>query len=328
MPRRAASTVAVLAVALTLVLALGPALALGSTPVAVTIAANAPIAVRSGKTLTLRGSASVGASSGETLTVAFQRLKATTWSTVATSVVVLDSRRAFSATYKPGLRGHWRALVSIEATLGHVSATSRPAAFKVVGPKVIALTFDDGPWPSSTDKIVNSLAKLDVQATFFMLGRQVQGAGARAKSVATHGNLVGVHSWNHALMTRRSSAANRADLKRSKNAIAAATGVVPTWFRPPYGATNRSLKSTASKLGLRQVIWTVDTLDWKYRNASSITSRALRGARSGGVVLMHDGGGPRAATVAAVPAIVKKLRARGFDFVTLDEMTVLGYSVR
>jgi len=328
MSRRNVSAVSVFAAALALVLALGPALAFGSTPVAVTIAVRTPIAARSGKTLTVRGSTSAGASSGETLTVAFQRLKGAAWSTVAASAIVLDTRRAFSATYKPALRGHWRALVSVDATMGHVAATSHPAAFKVVGPKVIALTFDDGPWPTSTAKIVDSLAKLDVQATFFMLGRQVQGARARAKSVATHGNLVGVHSWNHALMTRRSSATNRADLMRSKNAIASATGVVPTWFRPPYGATNRSLKSTASKLGLRQVIWTVDTLDWKYRNASSITSRALKGARSGGVVLMHDGGGPRAATVAAVPVIVKKLRAKGYDFVTLDEMAALGYKVR
>jgi peptidoglycan/xylan/chitin deacetylase (PgdA/CDA1 family) len=212
--------------------------------------------------------------------------------------------------------------------MGHAATTSRPAAFKVVGDKVIALTFDDGPWPSSTDKIVSSLKKLDVQATFFMLGTQVHGARARAKSVVTNGNAVGVHSWNHAQLTKRSSSANRADLKRTRNEIASATGVTPTWFRPPYGATSKSVKATAKALGLRQVIWTVDTLDWKYRNASSITSRALKGARTGGVVLMHDGGGPRSATVAAVPAIVKKLRAKGYDFVTLDEMAALGYAIR
>lgn len=328
MSHRVRPLMSVFAAACAFSLALGPGFALGSTPVPVSITAKTPIAARSGHTLTLRGSASGGASAGETLTVAFERLKGTTWTTAATAVVVLDSKRAFSAKYAPAPHGHWRARASIEATMGHAAAVSPTSAFKVVGAKVIALTFDDGPWPSSTDKIVNSLSKLDVQATFFMLGAQVQRARARAKSVVAHGNLVGVHSWNHALMTRRSSATNRADLKRSKSAITSATGVTPTWFRPPYGATNRSLKSTASKLGLRQVIWTVDTLDWKYRTTSSIVSRALRGARSGGVVLMHDGGGPRGATVAAVPLIVRRLRARGYDFVTLDEMAALGYTVR
>ncbi len=299
-----------------------------ATPLpAVTVRLSTPLAVRSGKAFVVRGSASKNASSSEVVEIALQRSSGGTWSTVTTTSGSMNSTLLFSAKVVATKRGHWRALASLEATAGHAAGSTAPR-FKVVGGKVIALTFDDGPWPTSTKKIVSTLSKLDVQATFFMLGSQVGGRKALAKSVIAGGNLVGVHSWNHALMSARSSSVNLKDLKRTKAAITAATGVTPTWFRPPYGATNSSLKKTAAKAGLRQVIWTVDTLDWKYRTTSSVSSRALSGARSGAVVLMHDGGGPRAATAAAVPIIIKRLRARGYDFVTLSEMVDLGYKVR
>ena len=161
-----------------------------------------------------------------------------------------------------------------------------------------------------------------------MLGSQIGPRRKLARSVVSNGNLVGVHSWNHALMVRRSSAVNRRDLARCVKALRSATGVTAHWFRPPYGSTNSALKKAANSQGLRQVIWTVDTLDWKYRVTSSVVSRALSGARDGAIVLMHDGGGPRGATAAAVPIVIQKLRARGYDFVTLDEMAALGYKVR
>jgi peptidoglycan/xylan/chitin deacetylase (PgdA/CDA1 family) len=168
----------------------------------------------------------------------------------------------------------------------------------------------------------------DAQATFFELGSQIGSRKKLSKSVIAGGNIIGVHSWNHAIMVRRSASTNSADLARCIKAVRSATGTTPHWFRPPYGSTNKTLRSTASALGLRQVIWTIDTLDWKYRVTSSVVSRTMRSARAGSVVLMHDGGGPRAATAAAVPIVIKRLRAKGFDFVTLDEMVALGYKVR
>jgi peptidoglycan-N-acetylglucosamine deacetylase len=294
-------------------------------PTKASLSASVPLAVRAKAKFTVQGTASTAVSPGETITVTLERL-GSSWSTVSTAAVTIDANRRFSARMTAGSRGYWRVRSELPANASHTSA-AKTRAFRVMGSKVIALTFDDGPWPSSTAAMVSALAKNDARATFFMLGSQVGGRAKLAKSVVSHGNLVGVHSWNHAIMTRRSKAANAQDLKRCKKAVLAATGVKVRWFRPPYGSTNPTLKKTAASLGLQQVIWNVDTLDWKYRTKSSVMSRALAGARNGRVVLMHDGGGPRSATVAAVPVIIKKLRAKGFDFATLDEMAALGYRI-
>ena len=172
------------------------------------------------------------------------------------------------------------------------------------------------------------LNRYDADATFFMLGSQLKGQSALANSVVKAGNEVGVHSWSHKTMTRRSAKTNAADLKNARSAIAKATGETPRWFRPPGGSTSAALKRTASGVGLRQVIWTADTLDWRDHKASTIASRALKGARPGAVILMHDGGGDRSATVKALPTILKTLKARGFDCVTMSELEALGYQIR
>ena len=289
---------------------------------------SAPVAVRSGVRLALSGSASAETTPGEALVIVLQRKSGTTWSTVATAGAALTPSRTFSASVVAGARGHWRAIATVGANDAHAGAASRPVAYKVVGRKVVALTFDDGPWRGSTDKIVAALKRGDADATFFMLGSQVNRQRARARSVVAAGNVAAVHSWNHPIMTRRSSRTNAADLRRCISVIRSATGTTPRWFRPPYGSTSRSLKATAKSVGLRQVIWNVDTLDWRDHKASLIASRAVRGTRSGSVVLMHDGGGNRSATVAAVPRIIRSLRAKGYDFVTLDELYALGYRPR
>jgi peptidoglycan/xylan/chitin deacetylase (PgdA/CDA1 family) len=287
-----------------------------------------PTILRSGASFDVRGTAGNGVAPGEAVSLSLQRLSGSAWATAASYASTTTAGGGFSARVRVPARGHWRVLAEVPATAEHAAGGGSSKTFKAVGAKVIALTFDDGPWRSSTDKIVSVLRRYDADATFFMLGSQVKGQSARAKAVVTAGNEAGVHSWNHANMPRRSGRTNAADLRRSKAAIAKATGVTPVWFRPPYGSTSTSLRRTASSVGLRQVIWTADTLDWKYRNASSITSRALKGSRSGAVVLMHDGGGNRSATVAALPRILGTLRSRGYDFVTLSELAALGYKVR
>ena len=292
----------------------------------VTLKLQAPIAVRKSAAFTLRGTASAAASAGETVTITLAR-KSGGWSTVSTSTAVLSASRTFSRKLSAGQRGHWRITASLPATTTHLPS-SASVQLKVVGKKVIALTFDDGPWPSSTAKIVAALKAGDAQATFFELGSQIGSRKKLSQSVIAGGNIIGVHSWNHAIMVRRSSSVNSTDLKRCVKAVKSATGTTPHWFRPPYGSTNKKLRAVAAAQGLHQVIWTIDTLDWKYRKTSSVLSRALKPARDGSVVLMHDGGGPRGATAAAVPTIIKRLRAKGFDFVTLDEMLALGYKVR
>jgi peptidoglycan-N-acetylglucosamine deacetylase len=297
-----------------------------TTTPTVTFTLKAPIALKSGRAFTLNGTANANASPGETVTVTMSRM-GRSWSVVSTTTVILTGKRTFSARLKTNHRGHWRISASLPATSTHL-ASSKAVQLKAVGSKAIALTFDDGPWPTTTARIASALKRLDAQATFFVLGSQIRGRAKLMRTVVAGGSIIGVHSWNHAIMSRRSSATNRSDLARCKRAVRGAIGTTPRWFRPPYGSTSASLRKAASQEGLRQVIWTVDTLDWKIRNKSSVASRALRGARNGGVVLMHDGGGPRGATAAAVPTIVAKLRKKGYDFVTLNELAALGYRIR
>jgi len=295
-------------------------------PPAVTLNVTAPVAVRAKAAFTMKGTASAGVSAGERLTVSVERL-GKDWSVVSTSAITVGTAHQFSKKLSEAARGHWRIEVSVPATLTHDAATGT-AEFKVFGSKVIALTFDDGPWPKSTQSIVSELSNNYVEATFFEIGSQIPGRASLSKLILANDNIIGVHSWNHDLMTTRSNRTNANDLQRCKNALKDATGYDARWFRPPYGATNARLKATAKSVGLQQVLWTVDTLDWKYRVKASIVSRALAGAKDGGVILMHDGGGPRSATVAAVPTIIAKLRAKGFDFATLDQMAALGYKIR
>jgi peptidoglycan-N-acetylglucosamine deacetylase len=325
MPPARAGLAFALALAIALLAPASAALADTSTPT-VTLKLKAPTTVRKSAAFNISGTAGSAASSGETITITLSRL-GRKWSIVSTTTAVLSAKRAFSAKLKTAQRGHWRVSASVPGTTTH-TPSSTSARFKVVGKKVVALTFDDGPWPTTTAQIVRALKKGYAEATFFMLGSQIGHRKKLAQSVVAGGNAIGVHSWNHAIMPRRSSATNLRDLTRCKRAVRSATGVTAHWFRPPYGSTSKRLRKTASKAGLSQVIWSVDTLDWKYRATSSVVSRALAGTRNGSVILMHDGGGPRKATAAAVPIIIKRLRARGYDFVTLDELAALKYKIR
>lgn len=325
MPRTRSLTSMMALVAL-LALAITPAVAMG-LPVPV-VSVKTPHIMRSGHVFQAEGTAENGVLPGETVVVLLKRLSGSEWVTVSAYAPTTTASGEFSVRIGVPSRGRWRVVAELPATPEHEAGRGSSETFKAVGGKVVALTFDDGPWRGSTDKIVASLKRYNASGTFFMLGTQVRGQSSRAKAVVAAGNEAGVHSWGHANMARRSRKTNAADLKRTSSAIAKATGETPHWFRPPYGSTSAALRRTASSVGLRQVIWTADTLDWRYRNAGSITKRALKGARPGAVILMHDGGGNRSATVKAVPTILKTLDARGYDFVTLSELAALGYRVR
>ena len=125
----------------------------------------------------------------------------------------------------------------------------------------------------------------------------------------------------------RGGAFARDQLYRTKKAIITTSGgYVPCVFRPPYGATSGGLVSVGTGLGMKSILWDVDTNDWKLPGTSAIISRAVGGARAGSIILMHDGGGPRGGTAAAVPAIIRGLRAKGYGFATVPEL--LGLKTR
>lgn len=180
------------------------------------------------------------------------------------------------------------------------------------GVKCVALTFDDGPGPY-TDKLLRILRASHVKATFFMIGRSVTQRPKTAAHVAAAGMEVCGHSWKHDDLTTLTPAQLRRDFARVRGAIRKATGVNINCERPPYGSFNKKvLANTDAAL----ISWTVDTLDWKYRNVRWITNAAVK-VRPRGVIIMHD---IHPKSVDSVPGIIKALRANGFTFVTVGQM--------
>lgn len=194
--------------------------------------------------------------------------------------------------------------------------SATPKAVDCRKARCVALTFDDGPGPY-TDDLVRHLQQAKAPATFFMMGEQVKAFPDVAKTVARGGFEIGNHSYSHPDLTRLSKAQLAAQLSKTSNAIHRATGQTPTLMRPPYGARNAAVDKAAARAGLTEVLWDVDTLDWKHRNAKVVRRDALAGTRRGSIVLMHD---IHPTTVRAVPSLVTELRKRGYTLVTVSEL--------
>jgi peptidoglycan/xylan/chitin deacetylase (PgdA/CDA1 family) len=203
----------------------------------------------------------------------------------------------------------------VEEPVARVVARTVPAS----GAKLIALTFDDGPWPGQTAAVLKILQANHVPATFFQIGRQSRAHPGLSRMLTNSGMLIGNHSETHPLNLGKLSAAQvSSEITRAEADISAASGQRPKYFRPPGGNTAAAMYPVLGKLGLKWVQWDVDTEDWKAPPAAAIESRVLKGAKPGAVVLMHDGGGDRSHTIAALPGIIQKLKAKGYVFVTLD----------
>jgi peptidoglycan-N-acetylglucosamine deacetylase len=184
--------------------------------------------------------------------------------------------------------------------------------------KEVALTFDDGPWPGATDRILAILRRLHVAATFFMVGHQVDAYPGIVRRVAASGLEIGNHSFDHpegfAALSDERINSEMADT----NTLLANLGVTPTAFRPPGGSYDDGVVATARAQGMRTVLWDVDPRDWVSGVAPKlIVSNVLHKVRPGSIVLLHDGGGDAQHTIKALPDIIERLRARGYDFVTI-----------
>lgn len=193
---------------------------------------------------------------------------------------------------------------------------SRPTS----GDKLVALTFDDGPWPGQTEKILDILAQQQVKATFFMLGSRVKAAPALARRVRDEGHLVAGHSLSHKNLPKEKPAEINRQIAAGTSAIKRATGIDPVWFRPPYGAVNGKVMQQARLLKVRVALWDIDTLDWTKPGVARLVRNAVKPIKPGAVILMHDGGVDRSQTIAALPQIIEKLKAQGYTFVTLEEL--------
>ncbi|MFJ8149602.1 polysaccharide deacetylase family protein [Streptomyces sp. NPDC096094] len=178
--------------------------------------------------------------------------------------------------------------------------------------RTMLLTFDDGPDPRYTPDILDTLAKYDVRATFFVCGEMADYNRDLLSRMADEGHVVGNHTWSHPLLTSLGRRRIRSEMERTSEVVEQAYGEPPRWFRAPYGAWNRAAFQLGAELGMEPLAWTVDTLDWTTPGTGTIVDRVEDGAAPGVVVLSHDAGGDRSQSVRALRSYLPALLDSGY----------------
>jgi peptidoglycan/xylan/chitin deacetylase (PgdA/CDA1 family) len=191
--------------------------------------------------------------------------------------------------------------------------------------KQIALTYDDGPNDPHTLRLLDLLAKHNVRATFFMIGRYVQQRPDIARAVAQAGHVIGNHTHTHPLLIFKSAAETRVELANCRSALQDAVGQHSNLFRPPFGGRRPATLRIARELGLQSIMWNVTGYDWNAPPAAVIEKKVGSQVRGGDVILLHDGGhralgADREQTVLATDNLILRYRDQGYEFVTVDEM--------
>jgi peptidoglycan/xylan/chitin deacetylase (PgdA/CDA1 family) len=204
---------------------------------------------------------------------------------------------------------------AINRTLAYTSA------IRVAGSqhREIALTFDDGPGPY-TPQVVSVLDQLHVPATFFEVGTPEQYFSAGTRDIVAGGYTIGDHTWSHAPMSELSAADQRSQLLSEANEMVRFGAPFPRLFRPPYGLWNNETLALLKRYHMLMVLWTVDTSDYRLPGPDAIVNSVVSGARPGAIMLMHDAGGNRTETIAALPKIVEGLRAHGYKLVSVPQL--------
>jgi peptidoglycan-N-acetylglucosamine deacetylase len=186
------------------------------------------------------------------------------------------------------------------------------------GRKEVAIGFDDGP-AAMTPAFVTMLERSHAQATFFLIGSQVNGSfKSTLLRELRDGDALGDHTFTHPDLVRSGGA--RTQLSSTISRIRSLTGYTPCVFRPPYGSYDSSVLRAAASLGLATVMWNDDPTDWSLPGTAAIVQRVLAQVQPGSIIISHDGGGPRGQTLAAYPQIIARLRARGYGIVTIPKL--------
>ncbi|WP_324785966.1 polysaccharide deacetylase family protein [Streptomyces sp. H51] len=184
---------------------------------------------------------------------------------------------------------------------------------RLPGPgRTMVLTFDDGPDPRYTPRVLDALAEHDVHAMFFVCGEMVSYNKDLLARMADAGHVIGNHTWSHAQLTQLSRAGIRSEMERTSAVIEDACGERPAWFRAPYGAWNRAVFQIGAELGMEPLAWSIDTLDWTTPGTRAIVDRVEHGAAPGVVVLSHDAGGDRSQSVRALRDYLPYLLNSGY----------------
>ena len=183
----------------------------------------------------------------------------------------------------------------------------------VVRPRV-ALTFDDGPSPKYTPILLDGLKERNVHATFFLLGKNIKKNQKLVQRMQKEGHLIGNHTYHHVQLDKIGEIKAREEILKTNNLIYETTGIYPQYMRPPFGAWKKNLELCVEML---PVFWTIDTLDWKIKNAEKIVDIVQNEIDDGAIILMHD---EYDTSVEAALEIVDKLRTIGYELVTVDQL--------
>jgi peptidoglycan/xylan/chitin deacetylase (PgdA/CDA1 family) len=210
-------------------------------------------------------------------------------------------------------------------TVGRISGIVASTVFRPISavkrPSKVALTFDDGPWPGSTRRILRVLRRMHVKATFFVVGYLARRYPALIRAEIRSGMTVGSHSWSHPNaqpFKRLPEDRLGHEMRRTNDFLQRSFGLDVDLFRPPGGSWNDGVVTAADALGMRVVNWNVDARDWAAEvSARAIIHRVIPEVESGSIVALHDGGGDRHATLRALPTIIRKIRRMGLTLVAI-----------
>ena len=193
------------------------------------------------------------------------------------------------------------------------------------GSKRLALTYDDGPNDPYTGHLLEVLARHDVKATFFMIGKYVEQRPLIAREVCSAGHPVGNHTYDHPNLVFVGERGLRAQVERTQKAITDHACGTPTLFRPPFGGRNPRTFGVVREFGLIPIMWRVTCYDWTLTSSDSIVKKAQKQIKGGDIILLHDGGhvamgADRSPTVKATDEIIRRYKGEGYEFVTVPQM--------
>ncbi len=212
-------------------------------------------------------------------------------------------------------------------------ATSRPQLAPIVrcappSSRQVALTFDDGPYRSrrQTERVLEILARKRVKATFFILGRLARRYPKLLQRIHREGHLLASHSWDHP--KRQSRKGWISQLRRTEAAVRRAGVPLSRYYRPPHGIVNTLVRKICADLGYTIALYTLLSSDWRRPGVDALVRQVTTRLHRGGIVVLHDGGGDRRQTIAALPAIIDGLRKRGLEPVRMDRLLASGVKRR
>lgn len=186
--------------------------------------------------------------------------------------------------------------------------------------KKIALTFDDGPHPKLTDKILDVLEKYNIKATFFVIGNNVDLYSKPLKRAVEAGHEIGNHTNSHILLEKLNNESIKAEINQCYKKVYSTTGYSMNLLRPPCGKTNDQVINIAKELGYKTILWNVDTHDWSHATMKEIVDNINKNVIGGDIILFHDYISGSQNTVGALDVIIPMLHEKGYEFVTISEL--------